>query len=97
MIFNNLELGEAIGVASLRDKRAVLKGISGISVAKSEKFGLELCFQVYGKKGKYKIEGRNPSDWDRVEIFVPIKDPDVLFEKITNFLKSTSKNFTKMS
>jgi hypothetical protein len=86
MTFHNLDLGEATGVASLNNKRVILQGISSISVAKSEKFGLELCFQVYGKK--YRMETRNPSDWNRVEIFVPIKDLNALFEKITNFLRS---------
>jgi len=67
---------EATAVSCIGDERIILKGKPKISICKNQmKFGDEVEISLISHKDhNFKKETRNKSDWNVMEIYMPIKE-----------------------
>lgn len=84
------------GIACYDDKRVVVPGSFSISVIEgSYKFGKQLQFKLHSPKGNLiSIETRNFTEWNRIEVDMPLEDGIVLLESLLNDLKKKAYNKT---
>lgn len=78
----------AAGVVCIGNKRIILTGNPKITVMKnSKRFGDELQFTLLAKKGQVKVEDRNGSAWNTIEINIPLEVGKALIEVTSEALK----------
>ncbi|MEM1581924.1 MAG: hypothetical protein QXK89_05375 [Candidatus Bathyarchaeia archaeon] len=70
-------------------------------IVKSEKFGRELHFNVYTRKGGERVEIRNPSEWDRIEYYIPLNEENIdevikSYENLIRKLKESRRHMKEV-
>jgi len=93
MSFIDLALGVGDAVVLANDEKLKFSGFFSITLSKTDKYGLELNFKVF--KGKSETEEftlRNPSKYNRVEIYVPVKN----IEEAIKMFQSIVKNLERL-
>jgi len=75
-----------IATVCIGQKRLVLRGFVALkAITKRYKFPDELVMTLLSAKTEpVKEELRNPSDWNSVEIYLPLEDADELLEKASS-------------
>lgn len=73
-VLHEVFLGRGAAVSTEGERRKIIEGPVSARIQKSDKFGWELHLNTYIRKGGGKIELRNPSDWDRIELFFPLNE-----------------------
>lgn len=76
-VFHKVSLGGGVGIHTFGERREIIEGPISARIVWSEKFGWELHFNIYTKKGGERIEIRNPSEWDRLEIYIQLNEETI--------------------
>lgn len=76
-VFHKVSFGGGTAIHTSGEKREILKGPVSARIIKSDKFGWELHYNVYVKKGEERIEVRNLSEWDRIDTYIPLNEETI--------------------
>ena len=91
--YNNFRVEkEAVASCCIGNKKIVLKGKPKIVTTKgSYKFNEELQFSISNFKGLETYKDRNPTQWDTIEICLPIAEGKELIKAMNEVLNGAFK------
>ena len=98
--YKNVKTDDAFdGVTTIGGLRMVIKGKAQITLMKgSGKFGDQIQFSLYAPKSTKIIEEtRNPSDYNKLEIDLPIEVALQMMEKIREYVEVKNGRRTKLA